>query len=135
MRSESVHGTRRAEASDIYRRLQRGIEDGARDWPADFASHRPRGARVRTRRRPTAAVFVVIVFLLDVFLVALLVERSFAMFRSVLGTWLAFALIFLSAWLTGVVAARDLPNFSDDMTASGQNEPSRLVAGSAGAPQ
>ena len=43
----------------------------------------------------TAAVFVVIVFLLDVFVVALLVERSFAMFRSVLGTWLPFAPIFL----------------------------------------
>jgi hypothetical protein len=26
------------------------------------------------------------------------------MFRSVLGTWLPFALIFLSTWLTGVVA-------------------------------
>jgi hypothetical protein len=31
----------------------------------------------------TAAVFVLIVFLLDVFVVALLVETSFAMFRSV----------------------------------------------------
>jgi Mg2+/Co2+ transporter CorB len=48
-----------------------------------------------------AAVFVVIVFLLDVFVVALLVDRRFAMFRS---TWLRFALIFLSTWLTGVVA-------------------------------
>jgi len=31
---ESVHGTRRAEPSDIYRPLQRGIEDGARHRPA-----------------------------------------------------------------------------------------------------
>jgi hypothetical protein len=38
-----------------------------------------------------------------VFVVALLVEKSFDMFRSVLGTWLPFALIFLATWLTGIV--------------------------------
>jgi hypothetical protein len=38
------------------------------------------------------------------FVKLLLVERSFAMFRRVLGTWLPFALIFLSTSLTGVVA-------------------------------
>lgn len=40
---------------------------------------------------------------LDVFVVALLVEKSFDMFRSVLGTWLSFALIFLPTWFTGIV--------------------------------
>ena len=51
-----------------------------------------------------AAMFVAIVIFLDVFVIALLIERSFEMFRSVLGTWLPFALIFLATWLTGMVA-------------------------------
>jgi hypothetical protein len=53
----------------------------------------------------TAAMFVAIVIFLDVFVIALLIERSSEMFRSVLGTWLPFALIFLATWLTGMVAA------------------------------
>jgi len=51
----------------------------------------------------TAATFVAIVIFLDVFVIALLVEKSFEMFRSVLGTWLPFALIFFATWLTGMV--------------------------------
>ena len=58
-----------------------------------------------TRPAATAAIFVAIVIFLDVFVVALLVERSFDMFRSVLGTWLPFALIFLATWLTGLATA------------------------------
>src|ERR1019366_8769167 len=53
----------------------------------------------------TAATFVAVVILLDVFVIALLVEKSFDMFRSVLGTWLPFALIFLATWLTGLATA------------------------------
>ena len=53
----------------------------------------------------TAAMFLAIVIFLDVVVIALLVEKSFAMFRSVLGTWLPFALIFLATWLTGMVMA------------------------------
>ena len=53
----------------------------------------------------TAAIFLAIVIFLDVFVIALLVEKSFDMFRSVLGTWLPFALIFLAIWLTGTVMA------------------------------
>ena len=49
----------------------------------------------------TATAFMVIVILLDVFVVALLIERSFAMFGSVTGTWLVFLLIFLATYLTG----------------------------------
>ncbi len=56
----------------------------------------------------TAAIFVAIVILLDAIVVAPMIERSFAMFRSVLGTWLPFALIFLSTWLTGL-AVRTAP--------------------------
>jgi hypothetical protein len=53
----------------------------------------------------TAAAFLAIVIFLDVFVIALLVEKSFDMFRSVLGTWLPFALIFLASWLTGWATA------------------------------
>lgn len=49
----------------------------------------------------TAVTFTGIVVGMDVFLVALLIERSFEMFGSVLGTWLPWALIFTSTWLTG----------------------------------
>jgi hypothetical protein len=58
-----------------------------------------------TRSAVTAAEFVAIVIFLDVFVIALLVEKSFDMFRSVLGTWLPFALIFLATWLTGSATA------------------------------
>ena len=49
----------------------------------------------------TAAAFLGIVVVMDVFVVALLIERSFEMFESVLGTWLPFLLIFSSTWCTG----------------------------------
>jgi hypothetical protein len=55
----------------------------------------------------TAASFLAIVILLDAAVVALLIERSFAMFLSPLGTWLPFALIFLSSWLTGATLRRN----------------------------
>jgi hypothetical protein len=50
-------------------------------------------------------MFLAIVIFLDMFVIALLVEKSFDMFRSVLGTWLPFVLIFLTIWLTGTVMA------------------------------
>ena len=49
----------------------------------------------------TAIVFVSVVIFMDVFVVALLVERSFEMFASLIGTWIPWALIFLSTYLTG----------------------------------
>jgi hypothetical protein len=57
-----------------------------------------------TKPSVTAATFVAVVIFLDVFVIALLVEKSFEMFHSLLGTWMPFALIFLATWLTGVVA-------------------------------
>jgi hypothetical protein len=51
----------------------------------------------------TAVAFVAIVIALDALVVALLVEKRFDMFRSVLGTWLPFVLIFVATWATGVV--------------------------------
>ena len=53
----------------------------------------------------TAAAFLGVVVAMDVFVVAMLIQRSFAMFKSPLGTWLPFALIFLSAWIVGRAVA------------------------------
>jgi hypothetical protein len=52
---------------------------------------------------PTAVIFMVFVIFMDVFVVATVIERSFRMFESFLGTWLPFLLIFLSTWITGSI--------------------------------
>jgi len=49
----------------------------------------------------TAAIFMGVVIFMDVFVVALLIEKNFAMFSSLLGTWIPFALIFTATYLTG----------------------------------
>ncbi len=49
----------------------------------------------------TAAIFVLVVVFLDFFLVALVILKSLAMFASLLGTWIPFALIFASTYITG----------------------------------
>ncbi len=49
----------------------------------------------------TALIFVVFVIAMDFFIVAMLINRSFDMFTSLLGTWIPFALIFASTYLTG----------------------------------
>jgi hypothetical protein len=51
-----------------------------------------------------AAAITITVVLLDALVVAPLFERSYAMFRSVIGTWLPFVAIFAAAWAAGVVA-------------------------------
>jgi proline iminopeptidase len=45
-----------------------------------------------------AAVFIGVVVVMDAALIAPFIERSWAMFQSPIGTWIPFALIFLSAW-------------------------------------
>lgn len=52
----------------------------------------------------TAVIFIAFVMLMDFFVVALLINRSLEMFTSLLGTWVPFTLIFLSTYLTGVLA-------------------------------
>jgi hypothetical protein len=42
--------------------------------------------------------------LVDFFVVGLLINRSLEMFASLLGTWIPFALIFTSTWLSGLFA-------------------------------
>ena len=49
----------------------------------------------------TAALFVAFVVLLDFVVVALLINKSLAMFGNVLGTWIPFILIFFSTYYTG----------------------------------
>jgi hypothetical protein len=50
----------------------------------------------------TATVFISFVILVDFFLVALLINRSLEMFTNPLGTWIPFALIYISTYLTGL---------------------------------
>jgi hypothetical protein len=51
----------------------------------------------------TATAFVVFVIVVDFVVVGLLINRSLMMFASILGTWLPFALIFGSTFITGMV--------------------------------
>jgi hypothetical protein len=50
----------------------------------------------------TALIFVGFVIMVDFFVVALLINKSLEMFANLLGTWIPFALIFTSTYLTGV---------------------------------
>lgn len=54
----------------------------------------------------TAITFVSFVIFMDFFVVALLIEKSFEMFTNILGTWIPFALIFISTYLTGLYAKK-----------------------------
>ena len=54
----------------------------------------------------TALIFVGVVITLDFFVVALLINRSVEMFASLLGTWIPFALIFTSTYVTGLYMER-----------------------------
>jgi hypothetical protein len=54
----------------------------------------------------TSLGFVGIVVALDALVVAPLIERSYAMFTSPLGTWIPFASIWLSSALVGARLAR-----------------------------
>jgi hypothetical protein len=49
----------------------------------------------------TALIFLGFAAVMDFFVVAMLLEKSFEMFRSIIGTWIPFVLIFLSTYLTG----------------------------------
>ncbi len=55
-----------------------------------------------TKPLQTGIIFVSFLILMDFFVVAMLIEKSFEMFASPLGTWIPFALIFLSTYLTGL---------------------------------
>ena len=54
----------------------------------------------------TAIIYVSLVMVLDFAVVATLVEKSYAMFASILGTWIPFASIFASTYIVGVCVTR-----------------------------
>lgn len=54
----------------------------------------------------TALAFLGTAVFLDVFVVAMLVEKSFEMFASLIGTWIPLTLIFLFAFAVGRLAQR-----------------------------
>jgi hypothetical protein len=54
----------------------------------------------------TALIFVAFVMLMDFFMVAMLINKSFEMFTSLLGTWIPFALIFVSTYITGILVRK-----------------------------
>ncbi len=56
----------------------------------------------------TASLFTGFVIMVDFFVVALLILKSLDMFASLLGTWIPFALIFTSTYLTGLAMSRRL---------------------------
>ena len=58
----------------------------------------------------TAAIFIAFVIAVDFFLIALIINKSLDMFRSFLGTWLPFILIFSTTWVTGKVAVKHPPS-------------------------
>ena len=67
----------------------------------------------------TATVFVATALTLDFLVVALLIEESFDMFRSVLGLWLPQTLIFVTTFATGLLTMPIRPDrcaSSDDKT-------------------
>jgi len=56
----------------------------------------------------TAIVFVSFAVFMDVSVVSLLINKSFEMFASILGTWIPLALIFTSTYLTGLYARKHI---------------------------
>ncbi len=54
----------------------------------------------------TALIFLGFIVTGDFFVFALLINRSLEMFASLIGTWIPFALIFASTYLTGWIITR-----------------------------
>ena len=50
----------------------------------------------------TALIFTVFIILMDFIVVALIIEKSYDMFKSLIGTWVPFILIFITTYLTGI---------------------------------
>ena len=62
----------------------------------------------------TGIIFLGSAILIDFFVVALLLEKSFNMFKSPIGTWIPFILIFLSTYIVGLIVTktRDRPDLT-----------------------
>ena len=59
-----------------------------------------------TRPIQTALIFITFVIAMDFFVVGLVNNLVQAMFTSLIGTWIPFALIFLSTYFTGLIVTR-----------------------------
>jgi hypothetical protein len=62
----------------------------------------------------TALIFITFVIGMDFVVVALLINQSFEMFTNLLGTWIPFALIFASTYITGLGAIKNFPHKSGE---------------------
>lgn len=51
----------------------------------------------------TAIIFLLFVIVMDTGLVAPVFEKSYDMFKSVIGTWIPFILIYISTYITGLI--------------------------------
>jgi len=51
----------------------------------------------------TAFIFLLFIIAMDAGLVAPVFEKSYAMFRSILGSWIPFSLIFMSTYISGLI--------------------------------
>jgi len=51
----------------------------------------------------TAFIFLLFIIAMDAGLVAPVFEKSYRMFRSILGTWIPFSLICMSTYITGLI--------------------------------
>lgn len=54
----------------------------------------------------TAIIFVSFVMVVDFVIVAMIINGSFEMFGSIIGTWLPFTLIFTATYLTGYLVRK-----------------------------
>jgi len=50
-----------------------------------------------------ASVVIALIVALDALVVAPFFERSYEMFKSLIGTWIPFALIFIASWAAGLL--------------------------------
>ena len=58
----------------------------------------------------TAAIFVLTAIFMDLTVVATLIEKSYEMFASLIGTWIPFGLMFLSTNLVGSLIVKRKSN-------------------------
>jgi hypothetical protein len=61
-----------------------------------------------TRPLQTGLIFMGMAMALDAGIIAPFAERSFAMFSSILGTWIPFGLIFLASTIVGWITTRTI---------------------------
>jgi len=54
----------------------------------------------------TGLIFTIFIIAMDFFIVAMLIMKNYDMFRSAIGTWIPFTLIFLATFFTGKIMIR-----------------------------